>query len=548
METSSELTPPEAVRPGFRAAARALPVFRWACLGALLLTEFIGLTLRFDLASLPSTAEWSGPLRQSPKLFRLGSLIVIMVIFLNRTRLPRLLTEAAADNRRRSWWPALVVHLLAFVAFATLSARTIEGDALSSAGALFWVLAWLTAGGLMVISWAAAVLPWALWVELLRRGLLGGVIVGGIAWGATVLARDLWRPLSRYTFWCVERLLRAISSEVVSQPEELVVGTPAFRVEIARFCSGIEGIGLVSGFVIVYLWVARKDLRFPRALCILPIGIVLIWFANVLRITTLVAIGTWGWPAVAMGGFHSQVGWLTFIAVSLGLVAGTQRLSFFRTAPAAAHSNPATPYLLPLVAILATGMITGALSSDLDWFYPARVLVGGVALWFARASFLELKWRWSWSAVFMGWVVFWMWLIVDQYHVHPDSDKRLAASLAELPRGWVVLWLVFRVFGSVVTVPLAEELAFRGYVNRRLIAAEFERVPYGKLSALSFLVSSVLFGVLHDRWFAGTIAGMLYALILARRGRFSDAVLAHATTNALLAIYVLLTGEWSLWL
>jgi hypothetical protein len=40
---------------------------------------------------------------------------------------------------------------------------------------------------------------------------------------------------------------------------------------------------------------------------------------------------------------------------------------------------------------------------------------------------------------------------------------------------------------------------------------------------------------------------MLYALALSRRGRLSDAVLAHATTNALLAAYVLTTGAWSLW-
>jgi hypothetical protein len=32
-----------------------------------------------------------------------------------------------------------------------------------------------------------------------------------------------------------------------------------------------------------------------------------------------------------------------------------------------------------------------------------------------------------------------------------------------------------------------------------------------------------------------------------RRGDLGDAVLAHATTNALLAAYVLATGNWALW-
>jgi CAAX prenyl protease-like protein len=168
-------------------------------------------------------------------------------------------------------------------------------------------------------------------------------------------------------------------------------------------------------------------------------------------------------------------------------------------------------------------------------------------LWLVRDSLTKLKWEWSWWAVVGGWAVFWLWLIVERPYTATDSNRQMAKSLGDLPHGWADVWVAFRVAGSVVTVPLAEELAFRGYVSRRLIAADFERVPFGRLTWFSFLVSSVLFGAFHDRWLAGTMAGMLYALILARRGRFSDAVLAHATTNALIAIYVLVTGEWSLW-
>jgi hypothetical protein len=32
-----------------------------------------------------------------------------------------------------------------------------------------------------------------------------------------------------------------------------------------------------------------------------------------------------------------------------------------------------------------------------------------------------------------------------------------------------------------------------------------------------------------------------------RRGRIGEAVAAHALTNALLAIYVLVSGHWQLW-
>jgi len=111
----------------------------------------------------------------------------------------------------------------------------------------------------------------------------------------------------------------------------------------------------------------------------------------------------------------------------------------------------------------------------------------------------------------------------------------------------VVLWVVVRVIGAVVTVPLAEELAFRGYLARRLVAREFERVPLGRFSWLAFLGSSLAFGALHQRFVAGTLAGMLYAVAVYRRGALTDAVVAHAATNALLAFYVLATGSWFLW-
>jgi membrane protease YdiL (CAAX protease family) len=39
----------------------------------------------------------------------------------------------------------------------------------------------------------------------------------------------------------------------------------------------------------------------------------------------------------------------------------------------------------------------------------------------------------------------------------------------------------------------------------------------------------------------------LYGWALLRRGRIGEAVIAHATTNALLAAYVLTFHKWHLW-
>jgi CAAX prenyl protease-like protein len=108
-------------------------------------------------------------------------------------------------------------------------------------------------------------------------------------------------------------------------------------------------------------------------------------------------------------------------------------------------------------------------------------------------------------------------------------------------------WLAMRVIGAVVTVPIAEELAFRGYLLRKLISADFDRVDFRRFTWLSFLGSSVLFGLLHSQWLAGIAAGMIFAIAMYRRGALIDAVVAHSTANAMLAAFVLTTHRWSLW-
>jgi membrane protease YdiL (CAAX protease family) len=56
-----------------------------------------------------------------------------------------------------------------------------------------------------------------------------------------------------------------------------------------------------------------------------------------------------------------------------------------------------------------------------------------------------------------------------------------------------------------------------------------------------------VFGVLHDRWLAASCAGVAYAALSVRTGRLSEAIVAHAVTNACIAVWVLGSGDWSHW-
>ena len=403
-----------------------------------------------------------------------------------------------------------------------------------------------------------AAMPARVWIQPGRQNsslVLAGVIIIAASWILGFFTNRAWEPLIGPTFRVVEWLLSALGQEVVSQPADLLLGTSQFAVEISPACAGYEGIGLISVFVGSYLWLFRGNLRFPQAFILLPCGILVIWLVNAVRITLLVLFGTYVSPEIALAGFHSASGWLGFIAVALSMVAVTQQMPFFAVRQSevktkARESDQTAAYLAPLMALLAIIMVTGVFTSGFDWFYPVRVLGTGAAIWFfwrSTISRLHFAGVWSVSAIGIGVAVFVVWVGLEWAMGNMETGPAIPDSLEEMPAGLAAAWLIFRVLGSVITVPIAEELAFRGYLLRRLISPDFDKLS-PRFTWLSFLLSSFLFGVLHGRWLAGTVAGMFYAWAMYRRGRVGDAIIAHATTNALIAADVLILGNWNYWM
>jgi exosortase E/protease (VPEID-CTERM system) len=473
-------------------------------------------------------------------------------LFLGGRRLWEELRQTAKETQPiLVWLPWLLCHLAAFTVFTGWLLPVLQGQARFFPLPLLGSFLWAVAGVAIVPSWCLAILPAKVWLRLLRREaavFLAGAAVGTLACLAGWLADRLWQPLSQATLWVVQNLLALCGLEVVCQPAEFLVGTPAFVVTIAPACSGYQGIGLVLVFLGVYLWLFRHELRFPHAFLLLPIGTLIVWLVNAARIALLIVLGSFVSESVATEGFHSHAGWLAFNAIALGIVAFTQRSGFLTNRRASASApNAAAGYLVPFLALVATALVTGALSSGFDYLYPLRVAVVAAVLFFFRQRYGALQLSWSWEALAAGVAVFALWVALDFGPFASAPDSSMADVLARLPAGWAAVWLAFRALGYVITVPVAEELAFRGYLTRRLISADFEAVALGRFTWFSFVASSLVFGVLHGRWLAGMLAGMLYAAVLYRRGRLGDCVLAHAITNALLALCALGTGRWALW-
>lgn len=209
--------------------------------------------------------------------------------------------------------------------------------------------------------------------------------------------------------------------------------------------------------------------------------------------------------------------------------------------------NPTATYLLPFLSILTVGIITAAVSGDFEWLYPTRFLAAAGVLWILRKRYASLDWSFSWFGPAMGVAALVVWIAMDKFLAGTAHDA-MPLVLANSSTPIRATWIGSRCLSAIVTVPITEELAFRGFLIRRLISPDFEALPLHRFTWIGIAVSSIAFGFLHGSlWFAGIVAGLLYAWAMIRRGRIGEAVIAHATTNALLAAYVLTFQRWQLW-
>ena len=437
-------------------------------------------------------------------------------------------------------------HVIALASFGILSQFIYHSG--SAVGPTL-VVCWLGSGVAAIWFGAAAFVRPVFWGRMARSTgylwVLALMAAVSAAFGGTAL-RPLWPRATAVTFGLVDAMLRPFGA-FTGDPATMIIGSSRFSVNIAPACSGLEGIGLILAFTTVWLVLFRKEIRFPQALVLLPLGVAILFLLNSARIAALILIGHAGFDRIALGGFHSQAGWIAFNFVALGICLAARQSSWIskrqRVQVNEAAANITAPWVMPFVAILALGMVSHAFSGGFEWLYPLRLASGAAALWFYREQYKSLDWRVDWMGLAGGVLVFAIWIALDH-----SGTARMPAELAAASRPMRIGWVTMRVLAAAVTVPIAEELAFRGYLLRRFIAPEFDEISFRRFSWLAVLGSSVLFGLLHgQRWIAGSLAGVIFAVVMLRRGRFGSAVAAHAVANALLALDVLCFGRWGLW-
>ncbi len=455
-------------------------------------------------------------------------------------------------------WKLLPIHLFAMLAFRALTLVSLDGVSHLVAGLV--VGSWFLAAGAGIALAAVSFVPLRLWYEFGRGSgyaLIPAAVVALTARALIIPSQNfwnagIWKLATDLTFQLVRILLKPFFSGLWVNPATMTIGDPKFEVTVLPACSGLEGAGLMLVFSIGWLWFFRRECRFPRALLLIPGSVLVMWLLNSVRIAAIFTLGALGGDSVAVHGAHSQAGWIIFNGVALGLCWVAGHVSWWstrdrvQTPPRVNTQNPTAPYLMPFIMILVAATISRAATGNFEWLYPLRFFAAAGTLWFFRSRYRELDWRFGWLAPIAGTAVFIIWIAADRGASHAANG--MSAALASLPPLARISWITFRALGAVITVPIAEELAFRGFFIRRLISPDFEKLDFRRFTWLSVAISSLVFGAMHgDRWLVGLVAGLVYAWVFLRRGRIGDAVVAHATSNLLIAAAVLIFDKWYLW-
>jgi hypothetical protein len=218
-------------------------------------------------------------------------------------------------------------------------------------------------------------------------------------------------------------------------------------------------------------------------------------------------------------------------------------------------------HIAPFVLFIGLTMVEsrGWLGVRYEAVYTTKIAIVAAALWAFRRHYPPFSTAGFPLAVVAGGAGFVVWIALDWLQsvipgfqplidsimtggragFDPYSGDRSAAARAS--------FVMIRLFGLVLIVPVLEEVFWRGFLARYLIADDFWNVAQGKFTRMSFLIVTVAFASVHPEVLAALAWGALINWLYRKTANLWACVMMHAVTNGLLGAYILATGNWRLW-
>ncbi|RZT04582.1 hypothetical protein SAMN05216319_3631 [Duganella sp. CF402] len=218
-------------------------------------------------------------------------------------------------------------------------------------------------------------------------------------------------------------------------------------------------------------------------------------------------------------------------------------------------NSAAWPRILPFAIYMAFIVVAdllgrlGLTADELLWLYPLKIGAVVLALCWGRRHYTELHWqgmdgRWWLLSIGAGLLVLVLWLNLDTGWMVVGTSAGFDPS-GQNGVNWPLALL--RAAGAALVVPVMEELFWRSFLLRWLVDPRFLALAPAAVTLRAFAITAVLFGIEHNLWLAGMLAGVVYAGLYMRSQNLWTAIVAHAVTNGGLSVWILATKNWTYW-
>jgi len=215
-------------------------------------------------------------------------------------------------------------------------------------------------------------------------------------------------------------------------------------------------------------------------------------------------------------------------------------------------SHPAFPYALPLVAFFVIHLGGKGLHPLAQYItYPiATAVCTFFVFYFLRHYEGLLEWKKPLATIGLGILAAALWIIPyeDLTSVNTSPYSGFNPGMIFESDDLVFGSIAIRLFGFAVTVPLIEEIFWRGFLQRYLINPDFKSVRIGSYTHYSYFGVSLMIVLAHSNQLGVAI---IWALLSSTWFIYTKSVgtmvLLHAVTNLTLGIYVVVTESWYFW-
>ncbi len=453
----------------------------------------------------------------------------------------------------------LTLHLIIFALF--ISTSFVVYNPVGGTNGI-WQFIWFSLSFLVLITWLNLLTNLKEFSTLLFAYKIDLFIVAILAIVVILLsyyARDLWQPLSYFTLSGADWLLSLFFNNIYLDVPQKLLGVNDFIVEISPQCSGLEGLVIALTITFIYLYLLRDNLKFPLVFLLFPVAAILAITFNIIRVALLISIGALYSPEIAVSGFHSVAGWLTAVLVSFLIVFVFTSMNVFNKKSIESLIPPKTDInqekpcddsqlawaiLVPFILFLVVSLTSNIFFKDFNYLYPLKVIVGLLALIYFWKFYLWQSPKKWFEPILAGLIVAILW--VNLVPADAEYDLFFIESIKAMPLWLMLSWCFFRLIGFWFIAPILEELVFRGYLIARLTGQPLLNVNKLKFSLLALVVSSIVFGFIHNNIVAGTVAGIVFAVIRYRHNSLAEPIVSHMSANIFVAIWAIITGQWVL--